>query len=61
MYKYQNEFLKFVNEKIGKHVFCRGEFFDFCLHVPQDEKEKFFEEYRVVKGWSKEELKEKLF
>ena len=61
MYKYQNEFLKFVNEKIGKKVFYRGDFFDFCYHVPQNEKEMFFNEFCVLKGWSKEELEEKLF
>ena len=61
MYKYQREFIKFVNEKLGYKAFRRDDFVDFLFCVPQQYKEEFFENFRVVKGWSKEELEEKLF
>lgn len=61
MYKYQREFIKFVNEKLGYKTFRRDDFVDFLICVPQQDKEEFYEEFRVVKGWSKEELEEKLF
>lgn len=61
MFKYQREFIKFVNEKLGYKAFRRDDFVDFLFCVPQQDKEEFYEEFRVVKGWSKEELEEKLF
>lgn len=61
MFKYQREFIKFVNEKLGYKAFRRDDFVDFLFCVPQQDKEEFYKEFRVVKGWSKEELEEKLF
>ncbi len=61
MFKYQREFIKFINEKLGYKAFRRDDFVDFLFCVPQQDKEEFYEEFRVVKGWSKKELEEKLF
>ena len=61
MYKYQHEFIKFVNEKLGYKAFRRDDFVDFLICVPEKDKEEYNDEFLVVKGWSKEELEEKLF
>lgn len=61
MYKYQREFIKFINEKLGYKAFRRDDFADFLFCVPQKDKEEFYKEFRVVKGWSKKELEENLF
>ena len=61
MYKYQREFIKFVNEKLGYKAFRRDDFVDFLICVPRQDKEEFYKEFRVVKGWSKKELEENLF
>ena len=61
MYKYQREFIKFVNEKLGYKAFRRDDFVDFLICVPQDDKNMFYEEFRLMKGWTKKEIDEKLF
>ena len=61
MYKYQREFIKFVNEKLGYKAFRRDDFVDFLICVPQEDKNMFYEEFRMMKGWTKEEIDEKLF
>lgn len=61
MYKYQREFIKFVNEKLGYKAFRRDDFVDFLICVPQEDKNAFYEEFRLMKGWTKEEIDEKLF
>lgn len=61
MYKYQNEFLKFVNEKVGKKIFRRGDWFEFLFCVPESDKEYFILQFAELKGWTEEETKEKLF
>lgn len=61
MFKYQREFIKFVNEQLGYKAFRRDDFADFLFRVPQQDKEQFYNDFRVVKGWSEKELKEKLF
>lgn len=61
MYKYQREFIKFVNEKLGYKAFRRDDFVDFLICVPQEDKNMFYEEFRLMKGWTKKEIDEKLF
>lgn len=61
MYKYQREFIKFVNEKLGYKAFRRDDFVDFLICVPQKDKNMFYEEFRLMKGWTKKEIDEKLF
>lgn len=61
MYKYQREFIKFINEKLGYKAFRRDDFVDFLICVPYTDKEMFYEQFRQYKGWTKQELEEKLF
>ena len=61
MYKYQREFIKFVNEKLGYKAFRRDDFVDFLICIPQEDKNMFYEEFRLMKGWTKKEIDEKLF
>ena len=61
MYKYQREFIKFANEKLGYKAFRRDDFVDFLICVPQEDKNMFYEEFRLMKGWTKKEIDEKLF
>lgn len=61
MFKYQREFIKFVNEKLGYKAFRRDDFVDFLICVPQTDKEMFFEQFRQFKEWTEQELEEKLF
>ena len=61
MYKYQREFIKFVNEKLGYKAFRRDDFVDFLICVPQEDKNMFYEEFRLMKDWTKKEIDEKLF
>ena len=61
MYKYQREFIKFVNEKLGYKAFRCDDFVDFLICVPQEDKNMFYEEFRLIKGWTKKEIDEKLF
>ena len=61
MYKYQREFIKMVNGMLGYKAFRRDDFVDFLICVPQEDKVRFYEEYRTMKGWSEEEMSRKLF
>ena len=61
MFKYQREFIKFVNEKLGYKAFRRDDFFDFLYCVPEQDKEQFYTEFCSIKGWTRQEMDEKLF
>ena len=61
MFKYQREFIKFVNEKLGYKAFRRDDFVEFLFCVPQEDKKGFYDEFCAVKGWTEKDLEQKLF
>lgn len=61
MFKYQREFIKFVNEKLGYKAFRRDDFVEFLFCVPEHDKKEFYDEFCAVKGWTEKDLEQKLF